>query len=388
MTENLNRNLPPELSDDDAELLSAYLDDMLTTAERETLEARLAVDVFLRAELAAMRQTVDWLNHMPALQAPRNFTISAEAVTQDPPPNVVLMPRRNLWLSAAAAVLVVALFGVVFIAGNMMNAEQAPAAEVLRTSDETVVQGADGSAQIAFASTDMPTGTSTPQQQTFIIAATAGFIGTPLAPQTMSMPTATEQLADIALAAEAADTVAEEAESDDFDAATGATMADEAQAAESGLAQANSVETIVIEATQTAVILAQPATQGFTPRMMTVTPMPAATAAPTQSPTDSQAIELANVQMTATCCTIMLTTPTLDAGMDSETMAAGGAPADVSSMQMTATTLQQSQATGGQPIPPTGTDAIALKQEDISLSVRRVVFYILLRYIEFVRTAP
>src|SRR5687767_11996929 len=109
MTENLNRNLPPELSDADAELLSAYLDDMLTTAERETLEARLAVDAFLRAELAAIHRTVDWLNHMPALQAPRNFTISAEAVAQDPPPNVVMMPRRNLWLSAAAAVVVVAL---------------------------------------------------------------------------------------------------------------------------------------------------------------------------------------------------------------------------------------------------------------------------------------
>jgi hypothetical protein len=80
-------------------------------------------------------------------------------------------------------------------------------------------------------------------------------------------------------------------------------------------------------------------------------------------------------------------------------MAAGGAPADVSSVQMTATslallfqvtpatTLQQSQGTGGQPIPPTGTDAIALKQ-DIGLSVRRVVFYILMRYIDFVRNAP
>jgi hypothetical protein len=371
MAENLNRNLPPELSDDDAELLSAYLDDMLTTAERETLEARLAVDAFLRAELAALRQTVDWLNHMPSLKAPRNFTISADAVAQDPPPNVVMMPRRNLWLSAAAAVMVVALFGVVFIAGNMMNAEQAPAAEVLRTSDETVVQGADGSAEIAFASTDMPTGTSTPQQQTFSIAATAGFIGTPLAPQTMSMPTATEQLADIAMAAEAADTVAEEAESDDFDAATGATMADEAQAAESGLAQANSVETIVIEATQTAVILAQLATQGFTPRMMTVPPMPSATAAPTQSPADAAAPMVAagvsDVQMTATSL------------------------ADLFSQSAPADTTTQSQATGGQPIPPTGaanvTDAIAFKQ-DVNLSVRRVVFYILLRYIDFVRNAP
>jgi hypothetical protein len=367
MTENLNRNLPPELSDDDAELLSAYLDDMLTTAERETLEARLAADAFLRTELAAMRQTVDWLNHMPALQAPRNFTISAEAVAQDPPPNVVLMPRRNLWLSAAAAVIVVALFGVVFIAGNMMNAEQAPAAEVLRTSDETTVQGADGSAQIAFASTDMPTGTATPQQETFSIAATAGFIGTSLAPQTRSMPTATEQLADIAMAAEAADTVAEEAESDDFDAATGATMADEAQAAESGLAQANSVETIVIEATQTAVLLVQPATQGINARAMTFTPMPSATAAPTEAPIEEVAPMIASgvsdVQMTATSLALLFqATPV--------------------------TTLQQSQGTGGQPIPPTGTDTIALKQEDISLSVRRVVFYILLRYIEFIRTAP
>jgi anti-sigma factor RsiW len=108
-------------------LLSAYLDNMLTAAERETLEKRLDADAFLRSELQAMRQTVAWLNQMPPLQAPRNFTISADDVAQDPPPKVTLMPRRNWWLSAAAAAVVIVIFGVVFITATLRpQNEQSP----------------------------------------------------------------------------------------------------------------------------------------------------------------------------------------------------------------------------------------------------------------------
>ena len=56
MNENwTSKNPPPELSDNDAELLSAYIDNMLDATEVAALEARLASDAFLRSELAAMR---------------------------------------------------------------------------------------------------------------------------------------------------------------------------------------------------------------------------------------------------------------------------------------------------------------------------------------------
>ena len=115
MTEKLNPNRQPELSERDAELLSAYLDGMLTTQEQRALEARLETDLFLRGELAAMRQTVAWMNALPTLKAPRDFTISAEDVKTTVSPKVIPMQNRNLWLTASAAAIVIVIIGVAAI---------------------------------------------------------------------------------------------------------------------------------------------------------------------------------------------------------------------------------------------------------------------------------
>lgn len=114
MNENWTpKNPPPELSDSDAELLSAYIDNMLDAQERANLEARLASDAFLRSELAAMRQMLGWLKTMPTLKAPRNFTIT-EADVKPAAPKVISLPRRNnSWqiAASAAAVFVLILAG-------------------------------------------------------------------------------------------------------------------------------------------------------------------------------------------------------------------------------------------------------------------------------------
>ena len=157
MTENVNLNLPPELSDDDAELLSAYLDNMLTATEQEVLEKRLATDAFLRNELQAMRRMVSWLNQMPDLKAPRNFTLRAEDVAQDPPPNVVLMPRRNLWLSAAVAALVIVLFGVAFVLSSVR--QDTPSMSVETANDTASGAPQDEAEQVAIASSATMTAT-------------------------------------------------------------------------------------------------------------------------------------------------------------------------------------------------------------------------------------
>jgi anti-sigma factor RsiW len=139
MNENWTpKNPPPELSDEDAELLSAYIDNMLDATEVAALEARLANDAFLRSELAAMQQMLGWLKTMPQMKAPRNFTIR-EADVKPVAPKLVVMPRRNNWqlLSAAAAIVVVVIGFAAFIANNpaLKNEEAqialAPSQEVL-----------------------------------------------------------------------------------------------------------------------------------------------------------------------------------------------------------------------------------------------------------------
>ncbi len=67
------------------ELLSAYLDGELTEAEQERLEARLARDPSLRAELQSMRSTVSLMRELPQVSAPRNFMLTASMVEGQSP---------------------------------------------------------------------------------------------------------------------------------------------------------------------------------------------------------------------------------------------------------------------------------------------------------------
>jgi len=70
------QNLNPQ----DLELLSAYLDNMLNDAERSALEARLASDKRLNAELESLRRTVALIKGLPILKAPRSFMLTPEMV--------------------------------------------------------------------------------------------------------------------------------------------------------------------------------------------------------------------------------------------------------------------------------------------------------------------
>ena len=74
----------PELSERDVELLSAYLDEMLSEAERQELEARLPQEAPLRDELLALRQTMRLVTDLPTLKAPRDFRLKPEQVGVPP----------------------------------------------------------------------------------------------------------------------------------------------------------------------------------------------------------------------------------------------------------------------------------------------------------------
>ena len=93
------------MTDQDYELLSAYIDGMLTTGERTRLEARLQTEPELQRELNALRETIALVKALPALTAPRNFTLTAEMVQ---PLKVVRFPLLSALSAVAAMILILA----------------------------------------------------------------------------------------------------------------------------------------------------------------------------------------------------------------------------------------------------------------------------------------
>jgi len=111
------------------ELLSAYLDDQLSAGERARLEAQLATDPALRAELDTLRRTVALVRDLPPVPIPRNF-ILPQTVAARPRPVRRARPRRALraepqakaWAAPllTAATAVVSLVFVVVLAGDLL----------------------------------------------------------------------------------------------------------------------------------------------------------------------------------------------------------------------------------------------------------------------------
>ncbi|MEL7432513.1 MAG: hypothetical protein AAFN11_01070 [Chloroflexota bacterium] len=171
MTDRPTSNDYPELTERDAELLSAYIDDMLTDDERTALEARLENEPFLARELVAMRQTVAWINELPTFRAPHDFTLTveqAEAIrprvvapaqvtentateTLPSESRVIRFPANTGWLVASAAAMFVLVFGAVFL----LNGGNTPQADTAVFSGESA---ADEAAEVAV----LPTSTLVP----------------------------------------------------------------------------------------------------------------------------------------------------------------------------------------------------------------------------------
>lgn len=101
----------PELSDTDRELISAYVDGALSADERRALEARLANEPALAAELAEVRALVGLLSDLPPVAPPRDFTLTPETAAQirREAPRLLFFPANRLVsvLSGVAAALFV-----------------------------------------------------------------------------------------------------------------------------------------------------------------------------------------------------------------------------------------------------------------------------------------
>jgi hypothetical protein len=102
-------------------LLSAYLDNQLSSRERARLEAQLQAEPELRRRFESMRRTVALLRHVPATPAPRNYILTPAMVANrrpQPQPNLHRWLAPALTLATAASGLVCA---VVLIGGLLAN---------------------------------------------------------------------------------------------------------------------------------------------------------------------------------------------------------------------------------------------------------------------------
>ncbi|MFN8527876.1 MAG: hypothetical protein U0670_04625 [Anaerolineae bacterium] len=109
-------------SESDIELLSALIDGMLSDSERREVIARLDQEPQLQTAYAELQRTVDLLKALPAVRAPRNYTLTPDMVglsaAETTSRRAGRTPRRTIpfplttafsALSAAAAVILMVL---------------------------------------------------------------------------------------------------------------------------------------------------------------------------------------------------------------------------------------------------------------------------------------
>lgn len=178
------------LSDDDLILLSSYLDNQLTAAERLVLERRLKTDAALRAELEELRAVTTLLRELSPVIPPRSFTLD---LTQVP----VRRPWRSGWMrygSALAALLltltVTGLFVIFGMPGGaspvaqLERAATAPVAREMTTAGDQENSSEVNAEETAAFAADSATGKSAEEK-----AAPAAAPPSPIAPFDPTTPT-------------------------------------------------------------------------------------------------------------------------------------------------------------------------------------------------------
>lgn len=101
-------------------VLSAYIDGALEAAERDSVRAHLAGCDACRAEHAELVATRAMLRAVPAMQAPRSFTLTPEMARKVRPPslfNRIFVPDRAPRLAMGSVLTFVLLFFVVVAGG-------------------------------------------------------------------------------------------------------------------------------------------------------------------------------------------------------------------------------------------------------------------------------
>jgi len=127
----------------DIKILSAFLDNALSTSQQEKLQTRLAQEPELRQKLENLRRTKTMLANLPRVKSPRNFTLTPDMVTVHQPQGSPFFNTLKL-ATSFAAILLVTLFGIELLMGSGLMAtrlaSEAPAIESIRSVEDTVPQ--------------------------------------------------------------------------------------------------------------------------------------------------------------------------------------------------------------------------------------------------------
>ncbi|MBI1257063.1 MAG: hypothetical protein GC204_06300 [Chloroflexi bacterium] len=292
------------LNGNDLELLSAYLDDALSTEERATLEARLQNDAELRRELDRLRATVALIKTLPTLSAPRPLTLTPRMVHR---PNILTSAAFSA-LSAAAAVVLLVIGAALFTttrpsaapaqsaarniaavptltvsvnepqAGGANNAVSPPVADNFQITMEksTGELGQDSSGVLGFAG---PTETSQPSIEAQLYAV----------PQPLGTSADEGELqADASVAqSQAVSPLPDDQLRTQSEQAAPSSAMDGAAAAALAPTSAPSTVTAVPTDTDTATVTASDTATSNSSATLTTTPVPTASTLPTLTPTSN-----------------------------------------------------------------------------------------------------
>jgi anti-sigma factor RsiW len=157
-------------------VLSAYIDGALDAAERDSVRAHLAGCGACRAEHAELVATRAMLRAVPAMQAPRSFTLTPEMARKVRPPslfNRIFVPDRAPGLAMGSVLTFVLLFFVV-VAG----AFSLPNATFSR-----IGYGLNSGNAPSFAEKQADTSTTSSQAQATVTTGTAAAGSAPSAPE-------------------------------------------------------------------------------------------------------------------------------------------------------------------------------------------------------------
>jgi anti-sigma factor RsiW len=134
-----------QINSRDYELISAYLDNQLSSKDHAFFEERLKADPELQKELNEISDTRLILRSLPQRRAPRNYYVTVEAVR--PRSNLKLAPIFGIVSAAASVLLALVIFGSSFLRPTYQTA-MAPApvvASATITSQQEIARSAAAS---------------------------------------------------------------------------------------------------------------------------------------------------------------------------------------------------------------------------------------------------
>ncbi|MBK8021687.1 MAG: hypothetical protein IPK19_09710 [Chloroflexi bacterium] len=137
------------ITQDDLELLNAYLDDALSPEERAVVDARLVAEPALRQELESLRATAELLRRLPTLRSPRDLTLTQQMVRTS---RTLPFPAVTVSLISAAASIALIVVGLVMLQSSGQFATGSPVSD----------QASEASLTDALSVAGLPTSTVLP----------------------------------------------------------------------------------------------------------------------------------------------------------------------------------------------------------------------------------